>query len=112
MTWTATSWPTRAVIVGVLPGALRPLIVWKLRSRPVTGGISWCRKRKCSTSGHLAPFSRTTSGPNSPRNVLSVWLGPWSWYGQTPTESRVHSHVYVNSSPGATKPPMRVCSPR
>ena len=34
-------------------------------------------------------------------SVLSVWLGPWSWYGQAPTESGVASQTYVNSSPGA-----------
>ena len=38
--------------------------------------------------------------PNRPRKVLSVWLGPWSWYGQAPTDSGVHSHWYVNDSPG------------
>ena len=43
--------------------------------------------------------------------MFSVWLGPWSWYGQTPTESGVHSHWYVNVSPGAMKPPARVNSP-
>ena len=42
--------------------------------------------------------------PNRPRNVFSVWLGPWSWYGQTPTESGVHSHWYVNVSPGRDEP--------
>ena len=25
--------------------------------------------------------------PKSPRRMLSAWLGPWSWYGQTPTDS-------------------------
>ena len=32
--------------------------------------------------------------------MFSVWLGPWSWYGHAPTESGVHSHWYVNVSPG------------
>ncbi len=36
-----------------------------------------------------------------------VVVGP-----HTPTASGVHSHASVNSSPGATKPPVRVKSPR
>ena len=71
------------------------------------GGKLW-RNRTVSTSGTLAPGSRTMIAPKSPRAVLTMWLGPWSWYGQTPTESGVASHVYVNSSPGAMKPPTRV----
>ena len=43
--------------------------------------------------GPLAPFGRMMIAPKAPRKVLSVWFGPWSWYGQTPTESGVASHV-------------------
>ncbi len=77
----------------MLPAALRPLIAWNARGSAVTGGSSECRKSTCSTSGTLAPRSRITIAPNAPRNVLSVWFGPWSWYGHTPTESGVASHV-------------------
>ena len=42
--------------------------------------------------------------PNRPRNEFSVWLGPWSWYGQTPTESGVHSHWYVKRLAGRDEP--------
>ena len=90
--WISTSSPTRAVSVGVEPAYARPLKQWNVRSSPVTGGGSWWANSVYTRSGHFAPRGRTTIDPNSPRNVFSVWLGPWSWYGHAPTESGVHSH--------------------
>ena len=90
--WTSTSSPTREVRVGVLPAYARPLKHWNVASSPVTGGESWWAKSVYTRSGHFAPRGRTMIEPNSPRNVFNVWLGPWSWYGQAPTESGVHSH--------------------
>ena len=95
----------------MLPAYARPFRHWKLRCRPVTGGGSWWANTAYSRSGGLAPFGRITIAPNRPRNVFSVWFGPWSWYGQAPTESGVHSHWYVKVSPGPMKPPARVNSP-
>src|SRR3954452_16679111 len=104
----ATDCPAFARIVGVLPAHARPLMHSKFARSPVTGGGNECMNSTCSTSGAGAPFSRTMIEPNRPRAVLIVALGPWSWYGQTPTEFGRHSHVYLTSSPGAMKPPARV----
>ena len=79
ITWMATSWPTLACSVGVLPAKARPLMHWNWRSRPVTGGASEWKKITASTSGSFSPRSRTMIAPKSPRKVFSVWLGPWSW---------------------------------
>ena len=84
---------------------------WKLADSRVTGGGSWWAKSVNRRSGAFAPRGRTMIGPNRPRNVLSVWLGPWSWYGHAPTDWGVHSHWYVNDSPGAMNPPARVYWP-
>src|SRR3954465_15534921 len=88
--------PTCERSVGVLPAYARPLKHCRFSSLPVIGGGSSWANRQYPRSGGGAPLGRTMTAPNRPRNVFSVWFGPWSWYGQTPTDSGTHSHWYVN----------------
>ena len=83
-----------ARIVGVLPAYARPLIALKRRAQPGDRRRERVEEQRLLDVGRPSRRARgRRSQPNSPRrNVLSMWLGPWSWYGQTPTQSGVASH--------------------
>ena len=68
----STSQGTNPVLTMTLPAASTYV------SASVTGGGSWCAKSVYRRSGAFAPRGRMMIGPNRPRKVLSVWLGPWS----------------------------------
>ena len=89
----STSWPTFERSVGVLPAYARPLKHWKFALQAGDRRRQLVREQRVARGRATSrPCGRTMIAPNRPRNVFSVWLGPWSWYGQTPTESGVHSH--------------------